>query len=83
MLHVNKRYTDFQAIFYLRAHLKVLSLNDLELIRRIKKELIRKRTEIDAMAMGGKRKEEAIKVYAELLTNLELGNMNLERAHSL
>ena len=53
--------------------LKVPSLNDLEVIRRIKKELINKRREIDSMKTG-KRKKKAIKVYAELLTNLELGN---------
>jgi hypothetical protein len=63
--------------------LKVPSLNDLELIRRIKKELIRRRTEIDAMTMGGKGKEKAIKVYAELLTNMDLDKVNREGAHSL
>ncbi|MCW4031612.1 MAG: hypothetical protein NWE80_04530 [Candidatus Bathyarchaeota archaeon] len=70
-----KDMTDFRAICFLRAHLKVPSLNDLEIIRRIKRELIRRRTEIDAMKRG-KGKEKAIKVYAELLTNLELGNVN-------
>jgi hypothetical protein len=76
LLHVNKGYTDFQAIYGLRAQLKVPSLNDLELICRIKKELIRRRTEIDAMTMGGKRKEEVIEVYAELLTNMDLDKVN-------
>lgn len=64
---------------FFRAHLRVPSLNDLELIRRIKRELIRRRTEIDAMKRG-KGKKNAIKVYAELLTNLELGNVNWGRA---
>ncbi len=67
----------------MRAQLKVPSLNDLELIRRIKRELIRRRTEIDAMTMGGKRKEEAIEVYAELLTSMDLDKVSLEGAHSL
>jgi hypothetical protein len=62
--------------------LKAPSLNDLELIRRIKKELTHRRTEIDAMTMGGKGKEKAIKVYAELLTNMELDNVNRGGAHS-
>ena len=48
-------------------------MNDLEFIRRIKKELIKKRKEIDAMKPG-KRKKKAIEVYAELLTTLELGD---------
>ena len=52
--------------------LKVPSLNDLEVIRRIKKELINKRREIDSMKTG-KRKKKAIKAYVELLNNLELG----------
>ena len=56
----------------MRAQLKVPSLNDLEFIRRIKRELIRRRIEIDSMKRG-KRKKKALKAYAELLTNLELG----------
>jgi hypothetical protein len=64
----------------LRAQLKVPSLNNIELIRKIKRELVRKRLEIDAMKKG-KRKEKAIKVYAELLTKLELGDVSYRRAH--
>ena len=47
-------------------------MKDLELVRSIKRDLIRKRTEIDKMA-SGKRKTKAMKVYAQLLTTLELG----------
>jgi hypothetical protein len=72
---LTKDMTNIQAICFLRAQLKVPSLNDLEFIRRIKRELIRRRTEIDTMQRG-KGKEKAIKVYAELLTNLELGKVN-------
>jgi len=57
----------------LRAQLKVPSLNDLEFIRGIKRELIRRRIEIDSMKRG-KRKKKALEVYAELLTTLELGD---------
>lgn len=57
----------------MRAQLKVPSLNDLEFIRRIKRELIRKRIEIDSMKRG-KRKKKALEVYAELLTTLELSD---------
>ena len=48
-------------------------MKDLELLNRIKKDLIRKRSEIDKMK-SGKRKTKAMKIYAELLTNLELGS---------
>jgi hypothetical protein len=53
--------------------LEVPSLSDLELIRSIKRDLIRKRIEIDAIK-SGKRKKKAMKVYAELLTTLKLGD---------
>jgi hypothetical protein len=53
--------------------LKVLSLNDLEVIHRIKRELIQKRREIDSIK-DKKRKKKAIKVYAEFLTKMQLGN---------
>jgi hypothetical protein len=53
--------------------MKVPSLNDLEVIHRIKRELIRKRREIDAMK-DEKSKKKAMKVYAELLTSIELGD---------
>ena len=48
-------------------------MRDLELVRRIKRDLIRKRSEIDKMK-SGKRKIKAMKIYAELLTSLELGD---------
>ena len=50
-------------------------MNDLELIRGIKRELVRIRTQIDAMKRG-KRKKKALEVYATLLLNLELGNVS-------
>ena len=50
-------------------------MSDLELIRRIKRELILRRIAIDSMK-SGKRKKKALKVYAELLTNMELGNVS-------
>ncbi|MFC1486591.1 hypothetical protein ACFLRN_02725 [Thermoproteota archaeon] len=50
-------------------------MSDLELIRRIKRELILRRREIDSMKRG-KRKKKALKVYAELLMNIELGNVS-------
>ena len=55
------------------AQLKVPTLNELEFIRRIKRELINKRKEIEAMKPG-KRKKEAIEIYAELLTTLEFSD---------
>jgi hypothetical protein len=53
--------------------LKVLSLNDLEVTRRIKRELFRKRREIEAMK-DEKNKKKAMKIYAELLMTMELGD---------
>lgn len=47
-------------------------MKDFELVRSIKRDLIRKRMEINKMK-SGKRKTKAMKVYAQLLTNLELG----------
>ena len=49
-------------------------MNDLEIVRNIKRELIRTRKEIDALQ--GKEKKEAWKAYAELLTSLDLGALN-------
>jgi hypothetical protein len=46
-------------------------LKDFELVRSIKRDLIRKRMEINKMK-NGNQKTKAMKVYAELLTNLEL-----------
>jgi len=48
------------------------TLSDLELVYSIKRDLISKRSEIDKMK-SGKRKTKAMKVYAELLASLELG----------
>ena len=50
-------------------------MNDLEIIRNIKRDLIRKRKEIEAMK-NVKEKNEALKVYAELLTSLEIGTLD-------
>ena len=50
-------------------------MNDLELIRRIKRELILRRTQIDSMKRG-KRKKKALQVYAELLTTLVVDNVS-------
>jgi len=69
---LTKDMKDFQEIYYLRSQWKVPSLNDLEVIRRIKRELIRKRREIDSMK-DEKSKKKAMKVYAELLINMEIG----------
>ena len=49
------------------------TLSDLELMYSIKRDLISKRSEIDKMK-SGKRKAKAMKVYAELLASLELGD---------
>ena len=49
------------------------TLSDLELVRGIKRDLICRRSEIDKMK-SGKRKAKAMKVYAELLSSLELGD---------
>jgi len=47
-------------------------LNELEIIRDIKRELIRRRKEIEAMWKEEDR-DRALKAYAELLTSLEIG----------
>lgn len=47
-------------------------MNDLEIMRNIKRELIRKRKEIDAMK-NVEEKSKALKAYAEFLTSLETG----------
>ncbi len=49
-------------------------LNDLETIRYIKGELIRKREEMEAMK-NEKDKNKALKAYTEFLTNLEVGTL--------
>jgi len=49
-------------------------LNDLEIIRNIKRELIRKRREIEAMN-NLEEKNKALKAYAELLSSLEIGTL--------
>ena len=53
--------------------IQVISLNDLEIIRNIKRELIRTRKEIEAM--NGEEKKKAWKAYAELLTSLDIGTL--------
>ena len=50
-------------------------MNDLEIIRNIKRDLIRKRKEIETMN-DAKEKNEALKAYAELLTSLEIGTLD-------
>mgnify|MGYP001030020594 CR=1 FL=1 len=52
--------------------MKVTNLNDLEIIHKIKRELIRKRQEIEAMK-NMEENNEALRAYAELLTTLEIG----------
>ena len=47
-------------------------MKNLEQLRDMKRDLIRKREEISIMK-SGKRKIKAMKVYAELLVTLELG----------
>ena len=49
-------------------------LNDLETIRCINRELIRKREEMKAMK-NEKDKNKALKAYTEFLTNLEVGTL--------
>jgi len=56
----------------------VADLNDLEVVRSIKRELVRMRTEIGTIA-NVEEKKEALKAYAELLTNLEIGTLPRER----
>jgi len=56
------------------ACMQVINLNDLEIVRNIKRELIRTRKEIEAL--NGKEKKKAWKAYAELLTSLEIGTLN-------
>jgi|GEM_PF-2827179 len=51
--------------------MQVINLNDLEIIRNIKRELIRTRKEIEALK--GEEKKKAWKAYAELLTSLDIG----------
>ena len=49
-------------------------MKDFELVRSIKRDLIRKRMEINKMKSGNQ-KTKAMKVYAELLTILESGTI--------
>ncbi|UCG45361.1 MAG: hypothetical protein JSV58_00860 [Candidatus Bathyarchaeota archaeon] len=49
-------------------------MNDLEIIRNIKRELIRTRKEIEAMK--GEEKKEAWKAYADLLTSLDISTLD-------
>ena len=54
--------------------MQAISLKDLEIIRNIKRELVRTRKEIEAM--NGEEKKKAWKAYAELLTSLEIGTLD-------
>ena len=54
--------------------LRVANLNDLEIMRNIKMELIRRRREIDAVK-NVKEKDQVLRVYADLLTSLEIGTL--------
>ena len=49
-------------------------MKDFELVSSIKRDLIRKRMEINKMKSGNQ-KTKAMKVYAQFLTNLELGTI--------
>ncbi|UCE44479.1 MAG: hypothetical protein JSV57_03105 [Candidatus Bathyarchaeota archaeon] len=51
--------------------MKATKLSNLEVIRSLKRDLIRMRKEIEAM--DGQEKRKAWKAYAELLTSLEVG----------
>jgi hypothetical protein len=52
--------------------LRERSMNDLEIVRSIKSELICRREEIEAL-LKGEGKNKALEAYAELLTSLQLG----------
>ena len=49
-------------------------MNDLEIVRNIKRELIRKRKEIEDIE-NVEDKNKALKAYAELLLSLEMGTL--------
>ena len=51
------------------------NLNDLEIMRNIKRDLVRKRKEIEAME-NVEEKKKALRAYAELLTSLEIGTLD-------
>lgn len=51
------------------------TLNDLEIVRNIMRQLIRKRKEIETMK-SGEEKNKALKAYAEFLTSLETNTLN-------
>lgn len=50
-------------------------MNDLEIMRNIKRDLVRKRKEIEAME-NVEEKKKALRAYAELLTSLEIGTLD-------
>jgi hypothetical protein len=52
--------------------LRERNMNDFEIVRSIKSELICRREEIDAL-LKGEGKNKALEAYAELLTSLQLG----------
>lgn len=51
-----------------------MDLKDLEVVRNIKRDLVRMRKEIDAMP-NVEEKSTTLKAYAELLTSLEIGSL--------
>ena len=51
------------------------NLNDIEIVRRIKRDLIHTRKRIEDMK-DVEEKEKALKVYVELLTSLEIDTSN-------
>ncbi|MDH5449720.1 MAG: hypothetical protein OEX77_02300 [Candidatus Bathyarchaeota archaeon] len=52
----------------------MVDLKDLEVVRNIKRDLVRMRKEIDAMP-NVEEKSATLKAYAELLTSLEIGTL--------
>jgi len=51
-----------------------MGLKDLEVVRNIKRDLVRMRKEIDTLP-NVEEKSETLKAYAELLTSLEIGTL--------
>jgi 5-bromo-4-chloroindolyl phosphate hydrolysis protein len=57
----------------------VTNLNDIEIVRKIKRDLTHARKKIENMK-DVEEKKKALKVYAELLTSLEIGASDSPRA---
>ena len=55
--------------------LKVTNLHDIEIVHKIKRDLIHTRKRIENMK-DVEEKKKALKIYAELLTSLEIGAYN-------